>query len=309
MDRHVAIIGAPSSIGIRPYDDGQARHLNRAPAVLRERGLVRRLGALDFGDVVPRLPYADYVRPPDRPRNEADVLAYSRQLADVVAAAVGPGRFALVLGGDCSIVLGSLLGAKRAVGAPLGLAYVDAHADFATVEESETGSAASMALALAVGRGASRLARLGGEVPLVDARHVAIVGRRDGDLAPPHRALATSGILDLPHADAMPIDTGYLAAATMARTAARDVQGFWIQVDVDVLDPSVMRAVDSPEWGGLTAAEFVRLLTPLVSHPKAIGMSVTIYDPALDPDRSCARLIVGMLESLLVERAHVSLAS
>jgi arginase len=301
MDRRIAIIGAPSNIGIRPYDDGEARHVNRAPAVLRERGLVRRLGAIDFGDVVPA-PYADYARPADRPRNERDVLVYSRQLSDVVAAATAQGRFALVLGGDCSIVLGSLLGAKRSMGAPLGLAYVDAHADFATVEESTTGSAASMALALAVGRGESRLASVEGPHPLVDARHVAVVGRRDGDLSRSHRALAASGILDLPHADAMPIDTGYLAAATMARTAARDVRGFWIQVDVDVLDPSMMRAVDSPEWGGLTADELVRLLTPLVNHPRAVGMSMTIYDPALDPDRSCARLLVAMLESLLVQR-------
>ena len=308
MDRRIAIVGAPSNIGIRPYEDGEARHLNRAPAVLRERGLVRRLGAIDFGDVVPP-PYADYDRPPDRPRNERDVLAYSRQLADVVAAAAAQRRFALVLGGDCSIVLGSLLGAKRTAGGALGLAYVDAHADFATVEESTTGSAASMALALAVGRGESRLARVGGHLPLVDARHVALVGRRDGDVSPAHRALALSGILDLPHADAMPIDTGYLAAAAMARAAARDVRGFWIQVDVDVLDPSVVRAVDSPEWGGLTADELVRLLTPLVNHPGAIGMSLTIYDPALDPDRSAARLLVGMLESLLVGRAEVSLAS
>jgi arginase len=308
MDRRIAIVGAPSSIGIRPYDDGAARHLNRGPAVLRERGLVRRLDAIDFGDVVPP-PYVDYERPYGRPRNERDLLAYSRQLAEVVAAATAQGRFALVLGGDCSIVLGTLLGAKRTVRGPVGLAYIDAHADFATVEESMTGSAASMALALAVGRGESRLARVGGHLPLVDGRHVALVGRRDGDGSASHRALPLSGILDLPHADAMPIDTGYLAAAAMARAAARDVRGFWLQVDVDVLDPSVIGAVDSPEWGGLTTDELVRLLTPLVNHPKAIGMSLTIYDPALDPDRSGARLLVGMLESLLVGPAAVSMAS
>ncbi len=308
MNRRIAIVGAPSNIGIRPYDDGVARHLDRAPAVLRERGLVRRLGADDFGDVVPDA-YADYQRRFDRPRNERQVLDYSRRLGEAVAAAVAQGRFALVLGGDCSIVLGSLLGARRALGRPVGLAYVDAHADFATAGESATGSAASMALALAVGRGDSRLARIGGQLPLVETRHVALVGRRDGDVSASHRALGQSGVLDLPHADAMPIDTGYLAAAALARAAAREVGGLWVQVDVDVLDPSVMPAVDSPEWGGLTADELVRLLTPLVNHPRAVGMSLSIYDPALDPDRAAARLLVGMLESLLARRVEVSLAS
>jgi arginase len=308
MNRQIAIVGAPSSIGIHPYDDGEPRHLIRAPHVLRVRGIVRRRGADDFGDVVPD-PYVDYRRPRDRPRNEREVHAYSRRLAGVGGAATAQGRFPLVLGGDCSIVLGGLLGARRGVGGPVGLAYVDAHADFATVDESEIGSSASMALALAVGRGDSRLARVGGALPLVDARHAAIVGRRDGDVSRSHRALALSGVLDLPHADAMPLDTGYLAAATLARAAAPGLRGFWIQVDVDVLDPSVMPAVDSPEWGGLRVDELVRLLTPLVGHPGAIGMSVTAYDPALDPDRSGARLLVGVLASLLARPMAERLAS
>lgn len=124
-DRQIAIIGAPSSIGIRPYDDGLVRHLDRAPDVLRERGLVGRLGAVDFGDVIPD-PYADFVRPADRPRNEREVFGYSRRLGDAVASAAAQGRFALVLGGDCSIVLGSVMGARRAAGGPVGLAYIDA---------------------------------------------------------------------------------------------------------------------------------------------------------------------------------------
>ena len=91
-----------------------------------------------------------------------------------------------------------------------------------------------------------------------------------------------------------------VAAASLARVAASDVRGFWIQVDVDALNPAVMSAVDSPEPGGLLPDELVRLLTPLVLHPRALGMSVTIYDPALDPDRSCARQLVSLLEALLV---------
>ena len=43
MARAIGVVGAPSSIGIRPYDDGMVRHLNRAPHVLRERGLIARL--------------------------------------------------------------------------------------------------------------------------------------------------------------------------------------------------------------------------------------------------------------------------
>jgi arginase len=74
-------------------------------------------------------------------------------------------------------------------------------------------------------------------------------------------------------------------------------------MDADVLNPIVMPAVDSPEPGGPMPAEIVDLLAPLVRHPRALGLSLTLYDPALDPDRSCARRLVGLLAALLARDA------
>src|SRR5687767_5565375 len=132
MSRTITIIGAPSSIGIKPYDDGTMRRLDLAPAALRQQRLARRLGARDLGDILPP-PYRDFVRPPRKPRNEDLVERYSRDLAQHVATA-DDGAFLLVLGGDCSIVLGCLSGVRRRR-ARVGLVYVDAHADFATPEQ------------------------------------------------------------------------------------------------------------------------------------------------------------------------------
>jgi arginase len=300
MNRQIAVIGAPSSIGIRPYDDGVVRHIDRAPSVLRERGLIERLGAIDLGDVTSP-PYRDYVRPFNRVRNEDQVIVYSRSLSERVAEATSRGRFGVVLGGDCSIVLGCLLGARRTVRGAVGLAYMDAHADFATPDQSRTGSVASMSLALASGRGDTPLARLNGRTPLVDGRHVVVVGRRDS--AEPwhgHAALAGSRILDFSDAQIMAERGSDMATAVLEGIVSPAVKGFWIHVDADVLNPAVMPAVDSPEPGGLMPGELVDLLRPLVNHPRALGLNVTTYDPALDPDRSCARQLVSLLEALLV---------
>ena len=98
---------------------------------------------------------------------------------------------------------------------------------------------------------------------------------------------------------------GDIASAVLARVASADLGGFWIHLDADVLNPAVMPAVDSPEPGGLMPGEFVRLIQPLVSHPAALGLSVTIYDPALDADRSCARQLVSLLETLLAPATNV----
>jgi arginase len=60
-----------------------------------------------------------------------------------------------------------------------------------------------------------------------------------------------------------------------------------------------MPAVDSPEPGSPMPGELISLLSPLIRHPRALGLSLTIYDPAFDPDRSCARRLVSLLEALL----------
>ncbi len=299
MARAIAVVGAPSSIGIRPYDDGAVRHLNRAPQVLRERGLIGRLRAADLGDVAPPL-YQDFVRPPNRARNEDQVATYSRSLAHRISNGIAQGQFTLVVGGDCSVVLACLIAARKKAGDDVGLVYVDAHADFALPEESLTGSPSGMARALATGRGDSSLARLAGAMPLVGDHRVALLGRRDDPRDWPGRdALAASSILEVPSGQLQVDDWLEIAATTLDQVAPPDVRGFWIQVDADVLDPAAMAAVDSPEPDGPTPRELLRVLTPLVRHPRALGLSLTSYDPALDPDRSCARRLVNILEALL----------
>jgi arginase len=301
VDRNITIVGAPSSIGIKPYNDGSVRRLDLAPGVLREKGLSTRLAAHDLGDVIPPPRYQDVVRPTGRPRNEDDVAAYSCKLAERIAAASADNEFVLLLGGDCSIVLGGLLGVRDARRAPVGLVYVDAHADFGTLEESPSGSAASMCLALAVGRGNTRLARLGGDEPLTRMADVVHIGRRD-DAEPwyGHGALRASPVLNLPHAAVREKGPSKTARAALERVAHQPKGGFWIHVDTDVLDPAIMPAVDSPLPGGLDADELAELLTPLVCHPRALGLQLTIYDPTLDPDRSCATRLVTLLESILL---------
>lgn len=297
MTRRVTVLGAPSSLGIRPYDDGGRRRVEQAPRVLREQGLVERLGARDAGDVEPP-PYVDFERPSTRPRNEEAVAAYSRDLGARVAASAGGGDFTLVLGGECSVVLGCLLG-LTASRDRVGLAYVDAHADFATPEESLTGSVASMCLAMAVGRGDTPLARLGGVSSLVSAGDVALVGRRDeAEGWYGHDALLASEILDLPKAswrNRSPSDIASLALTRLGSIAG----GFWIHLDADVLDPTSVPAVDSPIAGGLDPATAAELLTPIVRHPRARGLALTIYDPGLDADRASASALVELLTQLV----------
>ena len=72
-------------------------------------------------------------------------------------------------------------------------------------------------------------------------------------------------------------------------TDRADLDGYWIHLDVDILDPKVMPPVDSPDPGGLSAAELTELLTALA--PRAVGAQVTVFDP----DGAHARLLTDIL--------------
>lgn len=264
------VLTAPTSLGNRPYEsDGTARHTDRGPQRLREHGLVERLKARDLGDV-PAAPYRDFVRTPGRIRNEDLVVDHVRRIARALEVHDG---FTLIAGGDCSVLLGSLLGLSR--GRDLGLVFIDGHSDFATIETTQTAAVAGMDLALATGRGDSELARLRGARPLVRDEDVVAVGIRDGDFSDAN------------------IRTASTAAEVLEHLGDRD---FFVHLDVDVLDPAFMPFVDSPEPGGLDPDALVALLAPLVRHPKAVGMEVTIYDPRDDRDGRGAALLVDVME-------------
>jgi arginase len=69
---------------------------------------------------------------------------------------------------------------------------------------------------------------------------------------------------------------------------ASGVEGFWVHLDADVLDDAIMPAVDSRQPDGLSCAELIEILKPLLGSPLAAGMQVTIFDPELDKDGKIA---------------------
>ena len=75
----------------------------------------------------------------------------------------------------------------------------------------------------------------------------------------------------------------------------RELKGFWVHLDADVLHESIMPAVDSPNENGITFAQLTDLLRVLLASSHAIGMEVTIFDPELDPKGGYAAPLVETL--------------
>ncbi|CAM5540697.1 arginase family protein [Streptomyces purpurascens] len=286
--RDAAIIEAPSVLGLRPTG------VEGLPEALLGAGLAEGLGAVRAGRVEP--PGYDPERDPETGvLNPDGIAAYSVALADAVSAVLDDGRFPVVLGGDCSVLLGNLLALRRRDWH--GLLFLDGHTDFYQPSAEPAGEAASMELALATGRGPRVLADLEGRGPLVRDEDVVALGFRDTEES------AAYGTQPLPSAlHAMELDTVRdLGAAEAARRAVGLLTGdgagagYWVHLDVDVLDDAAMPAVDYRLPGGLTWQELETVLRTALSDGGAVGLDVAIFNPRLDPDGSLAERLAECL--------------
>lgn len=267
----------------------------KAPEALREAGLFRRLmarGAIDGGVVLPgRYVDDDATRAAGHVRNETALVDHARRLGRRIAGVIGDGRTPLVIGGDCSLVLGAGLALQGGA----GLVHIDGHTDFRHPGNSDRcASVAGEDLAAAVGRHWPALADIDGLGPYFSPAKTVHIGCREDDehIDEVRRSLG----LALPARHS--IEIGMPETAGAARGVAGSA-GYWLHLDVDVLDPVFMPAVDSPDPGGLAPNQLVALVTELA--PTAIGAQVTVFDPDLDPDGRYAALLVDILATGLAD--------
>ncbi|SCE93819.1 arginase family protein [Micromonospora chokoriensis] len=293
MMRRIAVLDAPTNLGLRPPTSTSVPGCAKAPGALRDHDLLPRLRARDAGCVTPpRYDPGDW-RPGDGVCHAREIADYSLALAERIGAIIDRGEFPVVLGGDCSVLLGSALAMHRlgeAVGGRIGLVFVDGHSDFRHPgNASYVGAAAGEDLALVTGRGQADLAALEGRRPYFRDIDVVVLGIRAQD---EYRLdLQAAGITTRP-VPALRAE-GAARTAQWAHEQLADCAGYWVHIDVDVLDPAVMPAVDAPDPGGIAFAELEILLAGLVDTPHCLGVELTVFDPDYDPDGSYAAEIVN----------------
>jgi arginase len=236
-------------------------------------------------------PYRDDAEHPQA-RNAEVVECAVRAAADEMTRALREG-FTIVLGGDCTLVAGTAAGARRALGQPVGVVYIDADADLNTPDTSPSGFLNGMALALAMGRGPANVVAAGGPPPAVQAEHVALVGFRAVD--PGERAALGDLGLALPAAAARGL--GMRVAAALALDGVGNGDGpILVHLDVDVIDAVEMPAKQFLTPGkGLAYAEVSDLVTAILASPRVVALEVTEYDPSRDPQGEHARKIVSLV--------------
>ena len=289
--RPYAVLEAPSTLGLST--DGVEGLPDRLLALgLAERIHARRAARLT---VPPKEPMPD---PETRTLNAKAIAAWSPKLADAVEAVIDAGEFPVVLGGDCTIVLGSMLALRRR--GRYGLFFIDGNADFFQPEAEPNGEGASMDLAFVTGHGPALLTNIEGRSPLVRAEDTVAFAFRD------HEDQAAAGsqplpaelvAYDLPAVRRMGVEKAVRAA--LAHLTRSELDGFFIHLDADCLDDAVMPAVDFRVPGGLSWEELATALRIILASGKAVGLEVAIYNPRLDKDGSAGRGLADVLATAL----------
>ncbi|WP_207477097.1 arginase family protein [Arenibaculum pallidiluteum] len=294
--RPLAILEAPSVLGLFPGG------VETLPDALLAAGLAAGIGARHAGRVAP--PPYDPARDSQtgllNPRGIAD---YSAALADALGPLLDSSSVPVVLGGDCSILLGCLLALRRR--GRYGLLFLDGHADFYQPEAEPKGEAASMELALATGRGPAIVADLEGLGPLVQDADVVVLGRRDAAEADSQgsQRIEETGIAMLDLTAVRTIGAGAAAARALGHLSTTAAAGFWVHLDADVLDDAVMPAVDYRMPDGLSWGELSTILAAAAASGRMVGIDVTIFNPRFDTQGDVARKFVEALTAGLAARS------
>jgi arginase len=294
----VVLLGVPTNSSGRP--DGVAR----APAALREAGLVERVAAaagsvIDDDDVG--------VDPPVGRRGEDGIIdgpqlaATLGRLRDRVADAHRAGRRPIVIGGDCPVLIGALAGCGDAAGAFPGLLFVDGHEDAWPPDASPTGEAADMELGLLLGRHTARLdSALAAQLPRLEPQRVAILGARDRAEIRDAGIESLDGLITLVDDTAVRRDPAGVARAAIMRIGPGG-RPWWLHVDLDVLSSEALPAVDYPQPGGLDRPDLAALTSGALAMGGCLGVTVTIYNPDLDPGRGFAPRVVDAIAAIAAD--------
>ncbi|MGH9900307.1 MAG: arginase family protein [Pyrinomonadaceae bacterium] len=283
-----AIIDAPSILGLKPTG------VEQLPAALKAAGLQAGLNAEYAGLVTPP-PFNSERDPETLLLNPDGLRTYAQQLAEAVTRVLEQDKFPVVLGGDCSNLIGCALALRR-VGR-FGMVFIDGHADFYQPEAEPNGEVASMDLAIVSGRGPHVLTDMDGLKPLMRDEDIVLFGYRDAAQQREYgsqdvRATAIHAF-DLERVRSV----GIAAAAHQAVEILRrnQLENFWIHLDADVLDGAVMSAVDYRLAGGLSWDELSAALKVLMASGQAVGINIGIFNPRLDTDGSIARRLTASL--------------
>lgn len=226
--------------------------------------------------------------------NANSLVEYAREQAYLINNLLTQNKFPFILGGDCSILLGTAIALKQK--GNYGLFYLDGHTDFMDISLSETGGVGGMAASIVTGNGHEKLTNILNLSPYIKEENLWCAGNREYDDEYENEIRNSSATyLSLHELRKKGISNS--VKTFLHEVETKNLDGFWLHVDVDVLNDSIMPCVDSRTPDGLTYDEFNELTSFLFQSNKLSGLEITILDPDLDTTGEYTKNFVTNLTS------------
>ena len=295
--QQVAVVGAP-------LDLGQGRRgVDMGPSAIRYAGLAEHLRTtlgievVDLGNVVAPVPESAE-EADERARYLPEILEHCDRVARLVERTRRDDRMPIVLGGDHSVALGTLVG-LAAVEGPGGALWIDAHGDLNTPETSPSGNVHGMVLAAALGLAGDAFRFDEWTLPAIAPGKLALVGVRSLDRG--ERDLLhhlDAKVFTMSEVDRMGLEPCMREAMAHASGA-----GFLhVSLDMDVVDPETAPGVGTPVRGGLSYREAHLAMEIVAESGLAGSLDVVEVNPILDRENATGRLAVELVASALGAR-------
>jgi arginase len=300
MTRTLGVIGVPSSAGA--YAPGQ----EEAPRALRAAGLLAALEAAGLG-VVDHGDSAVWRWRPDRERpyaqNLAAVVACAAETAERVRSALAAGELPLVLGGDCTVGIGTVAG-HLPEGGRLGLVYLDVHGDLNTPGGVPDGALDWMGVAHMLGEEgcAPELRDLGPHSPLLDADQIALLAH--DTLHSTVRELEAIERLGLARISRADVAADPVIGARAALAALAPCDRLVVHFDVDTIDfTDAPLSENTGRNAGLSQDDAFATLAEVLRDPRAGALTITELNPLHgSEDGSTVAAFTERLVAALAER-------
>jgi arginase len=269
----IGVIGVPTSAGA--FAPGQ----EDAPAALRAAGLREGLGdAVDHGD------RERFRWRPDREHPYAQhlprVVEIVQDTARRVARAATDGEFPLVLGGDCTVGIGTVAGTLGA-GGRVGLVYLDLHADLNVPRSVRPGALDWMGMAHMLGEDGAEteLVGAGPRTPMLEPDQVVLLGWGPDQAQPREReAIERLNLTTVPCEE---VEADPQAAANRALQALDGhAERILVHFDVDLIDfTDTPLSENTGRNEGLPYATVIEALHTLLEDPRIAGLTLTELNP------------------------------
>jgi arginase len=191
------------------------------------------------------------------------------------------GRVAVVIGGDCTVGVGSLAGVISAGYEDAGLVYFDLHADMNTPSSVPDGALDWMGVAhmLNLDDAAPLLAGVGKRMPLVQPEDVVLYGFRDDKATEAERERMRRLNLEVVPFESVTADPRASAHSALASLGSRR-EHLIIHFDVDVVDfTDAPLSENTGRNVGLTLEQAFAALRVLLSSDQVRALTITELNP------------------------------